>query len=511
MSDSSATAALPPPEERKLLADTGKLSSATAASHVVNLAGGLIVAGILTPAAWGVWKYVQIIMLYTGFANFGATNGLDRSCPALVSKGKLSLYRRFLGASLAFSTLISVAIGTVFLVLGIVMPSGHWRTAFLALSVLVVLQPFFQHGEAALSSEKRFGAKATAIVGSTLVRIGASVAAAFFFGLAGVLAVFAFTLIVTTAYMFSRTDYGWPFQAFRQMRLHLPRGIIRVGLPITLLAFAEQIFLTTDKWIVGGVFGEAIGGFYLFAFFPLPVLLMVPSALRQIISIDVYDKYSRLRRIEPCRDVFERSVMAIALGSPVLIGAVYLGMPWIIEFLLEQYRPSIPTLKLHAIAVFPILISQTALPIVVITRRVKGVVMGYLAVTALAGAVSCWFLATVPGASMIGVVLIHGIAWGLFSAALMAITLVWLGDSVGWAAWRVVRWLIPMAYLAVELPALEWLLVRLGLTPHTFIYGAGGGVLHLLACAPFLWMLERRIKGVSFVLNSLARRLGKRA
>lgn len=494
------------PTERKLLADTGKLSSATGLAHAINLVGGLVLAGLLGPAAWGVWKYVQIVHGYTGYANLGATNGIDRSCPALVSKGKLGLYRRLINGSLVFSTAISTTLALGFLAAGLLAGEGTWRTALVALAALVFLQPFFQHGEAALAAEKRFGAKAKAILGSSLFRVGISILAAYLFGLAGVLAVLVVTLAAVSVYMFSATTYGWPWRAFLDLRPRLPRGIVRVGLPITLLAFAEQLFLTADKWIVGGIFGGQAGGWYLFAVFPLPVLLMVPSTLRQIVSIDVYDKYSRLRRLDACRDVFERSVMAIALGSPLMIGAVWFGLPWLIDMALHQYRPAIDLVKVHAVLAYPVLISQTALPIVVVMRRVRGAALGYLAVGALASAASVWWLATATGASMMTVLAIHGAAWGLFAAGLLGITLVWFGDSVPWAAWRVVRWLLPMAFLAVELPAVDWVLGQLPLVPHSFVYAATGGLLHTVACAPWLWMLERRVQGVSFVLARLRRR-----
>lgn len=505
-----APSAVPPGSERKLLADTGKLSSATGLAHAINMVGGVVIASLLLPAHYAIWKYLQQVLGYTAFANLGATNGIDRVCPALISKGKTALYRAFIGSSLTFSMTISLGLALLALGGALLLPPGPTRFAAFSLVVLILLQPFFQHGEAALAVEKRFGTKARVVFGSTLFRIVFSIAAAWAIGLEGVIAVYAVTLVLATWYMFAHSRLRNPcrmMQNFSPSRW--PRGVIRVGLPISLLAFSEQIFLTADKWLVGGLFGETAGGWYWFAVFPFPILMLIPSALRQVVSIDVYDKFTQTKHLEPCREVFERSVMAIALSSPLLIGAVYIGLPWLIHAVLPKYIPSIPALKLHAVLIYPILISQTALPLVVVMRRVRATAIAYVigAAVALTGAV--WLVRTLgEHAGLTTILAVHGGVWAIFVAGFMTITMRWVGTPVGNALFRVVRWFLPMVYIGVELPLLAWVLSRLSLDPASFVFAACAGLLHIVACLPLLWMLEKRVQGVSFVLSRLRSRTG---
>jgi O-antigen/teichoic acid export membrane protein len=110
-----------------LVADAGKLSGATAISHVINMAGGLVVARLLGPMLYGIWKSVQLAMEYTAFSNLGSINGLDRTCPGFVARGRLSVYRALVNSSLLPTLLLSLLISLGFLWVALGMRSRGWR------------------------------------------------------------------------------------------------------------------------------------------------------------------------------------------------------------------------------------------------------------------------------------------------------------------------------------------------------------------------------------------------
>lgn len=496
------------PGERQLVTDTGKLSGAIGTSYLINLVGGLILARLLGPALYGVWKAVQLAGTYSAFSNVGATFGIDRTCPSLVSRGRLGTYRRLVAASLGFNLVLALLLGAAVVALALPMEPGPARTAFLAFALLVVVQPFFQHGEAALNVEKRFGTRAKVTLASTTIRVVASIAAAVTLGLPGVLAVYVAVVAWAAWYMLRRTRLNLSTRGLLRYEAPLVRRLIRVGLPITLLVFGEQFFTTIDKWLVLALLGAETMGHYQMAIFPLPILLLVPFALRQVVSMDIYDKFGQTGRLDICRPVFERSVAAIALGVPVVIGAVYFGVPWLVDWFLAEYRVAIAALKLHAILIYPVLMIQTGFALAVVARRefpvILALVGGGVAAGALSTASTLWL-----GGDMLSILAIHGSAWTLFGAAFLYKALRWVGGTPDDAMMRVMRWFIPMIYVGIEMPLVEWLLMQMNLRPYSLPFALLGGLIHVVACVPFLVVLERRTAGVSHALRLIGRRFGR--
>jgi len=477
------------------------MAGASALTQAITIIGGFVLARLLGVGAYGVWKTVQLGLAYTAFANLGATFGLARACPAIVSRGQWGLYRRLMGTSLVVSWLIGTGLAVV-LALWALSADGLARMGLLALAALAVAQPLYMHGETALAVEKRFGRVAGLMLGSTIVRVGLSIAAALLFGIVGVLAVFIVVFAAMGAWMWRNSSMGAALGI-------LPgawRRLVRVGLPITLLAGGELLLATTDKWLVIGMMGAEAMSLYQMAVFPLPFLMLIPLNLRQVSSIDIYDKFGQTRRLAVCRPVFRKSVEAISLSTPWLAGGIFFGMPWLVDWLLPDFRPSIPVLQAHAILCFPLLACQTAFAILIVARR-QAQAVG--AIVALAGACSAAAALAILGRpSLMTVLCIFGAGWVAFGAGVLYGAERLMATPAGEAMRRAARVLGPMAFLAVELPVVSLLLAESGLRPHGFPWAVAGGVVHTLCCAPMLWTLERRTGAVGFLARRIGGRLG---
>jgi O-antigen/teichoic acid export membrane protein len=471
-------------------------------AYFVNLFGGLILARLLTPGLYGVWKIVQLTLQYTQFANLGIHFGLGKTCPSLITKGRLDRYRQLMGASLGFSLLAPVAGAAGLFVAAALLDAGPLRVGLLALAILLPMQQFHTHADLSLSIEKRFGIKARAFLGYTLIRVALCVYLAYAAGLTGALAAFTITHGIFSYYMWRHSRMGLRVALAKDVT----RRMIRIALPITFVVVGELILSTADKWVVAVALGTDAMGLYQMAIFPLPLLMLLPASMRQVVSMEVYDRFGHTHQLASVRDVVERSFLILALGSPVFIGAVYFGMPWLIDWLLPAYRPSIPATLLHALLIYPILITQTGYSVLIITRQERRTFLALLGVTGLSTAAS--LIATLGfHAPFLTVLWIHGAGWLVYGFGILHVNQRLFGESRGRSLYRALRWFLPMAYLCVELPLLYWAVGRLGLAEHGFLHAMVGGLLHLGACAPFLLRLEKRTGAVSEALRMIARRL----
>jgi len=491
-----------PRTERKLVSDAGKLSGAMALSHVINMAGGLVVARLLGPALYGIWKSVQLAMEYTAYSNLGSINGLDRKCPGIVAQGRMGAYRGLVNTSLVPTLLLSLFLSLGFLWAALLVQPGPGQLALLSLVILVMLQPPFQHAESGLLVEKRFGTKARILVLSNFIRVVFSILAAWLAGLAGVLVVYIGVMVWTSWAMWTGTRLRFAIRI-------QPRAwgrLVLLGLPITAMIVGERFLLTIDRWVVLSLLGPTEAGLYFMATFPMAILMFVPSALRQVVSIDVYDKWSRLKSLAPAREVHEKAILAIALGSPIMCGAIFFGLPWLVDTFLPDYRRCIPPLQVYAIALFPVMICQTVLPVAVVARRVVGpvIAMAGLAAISIGAAITAVWL----GGGLMAVLIAHSIGWLVYGIVLLTMTQLWMDESFSAALPRVLVWLSPMLVMAVELPAIQWLVAELlGLPPYSLLHAVTAGLIHLAVCAPMLIILERRTGFVTYALGALRARL----
>lgn len=497
-----------PSGTRRLVSDTGAMAGGAAASQLITVVGGLVLARVLGLDGYGPWKTVQLAIGYTAFANLGATYGLTRLCPSVLGRGREDQYQRMMAASLGLSTLIGLALAVSFGVLAWTAQDVTARICFSALAVLAVLQPVFQHGETALIVEKSFGLLARLNLAATAVRVGLCIALALAFGLPGALVGF----VVVFA--------GLALAFYRHSRARLalaPPGdlwgrTVRVGFPITALAAAEMFAQTADKWVVVGVLGPQSMSLYQMAIFPVAFLLLIPLNLRQVVSVDIYDKFGSTGDLGSCREVFGKSVWVIALGTPWLLGGAYFGMPWLIDWLLPDYRPAIPVAQFHALAMYPFLIVQTSLAVMIVANRhwvAGGWITGATVVAAVAAAgVAVPVRETWGETAALSTVLgLHAVAWLALGAAGLVYGQRLAGTGRREARKQALRWLSPMALAIIAAITCETLVNALGVRRYSLGWALAGGALYTLACLPLLVGLERRTGGLTFLAGKVLDRV----
>lgn len=490
-------------EHRRIMADAGKLSGATAAAYFFNLIGGYIIARILAPGLYGVWKTIQLTLQYTQLANLGMHYGLGKVCPPLASRQCWRRYRALMGVSLGYSLSIPgiAAIGVFGAAL--LSPPGPARVGLLALAVLLPMQQFNTHADIALTIEKQFGIKAILFFLYTITRVALCVILGYSYGLAGALTAFIVSHALASYVMWRYSHIGFA----PHLRWSMASRLVRIALPITCLAGGELVLATADKWVVAAILGSQAMGLYQMAIMPLPFLTLLPTAMRQVVATDVYDRFGRTGRLGDCRAIFERSILVLTLCAPVFIGMVFFGAPWLIYAFLPAYHGSIGATQFHAILIYPLLVTQTCYSIFVVTHREPKIYAAQAAISLVCAAASVNAAAWLRQSFLL-VLNIHAAGWVIYGIGLLAAAQRLFGERTATALLRAARWHLPMIYIAIEMPLLHWAGAKIGLTPYTFLHASLCGLAHIAACAPFLLHLERRTGAISETLRSLRRRLG---
>lgn len=477
------------PKNRKLIADTSKVTGAVGLAYLINLLGGLFIADLLGVYRYGVWKAIQLILEYTAYANLGTNHGIDRQCPALVSNGNLKQYKHLLSTSISFSLILSGLLALCFFALSTVAQTSEWQLAFASLGFLVVFQQLFINSDSALGAEKKFGTKSLMLFVQTLVRVVLSVVLGWFFGLSAVITVFAVVLLVGAMIQLRALQVTWGFRFSKKEA----RGLILSGATITILVLCERLIMSADRIAVGFVLGEEAFGIYNMAVFPLPILLLIPFSLRQTVQTEIYDHAGKHLPLSTCWPVFSKSLRVISLLAPFFAGAVFLGMPMLFHQFLQEFEAAIPLVQLFALSSFPLQLIQIVFPVIVVKGNFKRLIPRLL--TLLLIPTTIGFIGASQGLNILIVLAIQSVGWFIISLWL-------LGQAMNWfqldRAAKKSTWIwtfTPLLLTALELPLLHILMTSgFGWEAYGWAYGFLGGCLHTLFCSGFFLLFWREMK-----------------
>lgn len=469
----------------------------------VNLVGNVLLAKILnSPDLLGVWRSVLLYLQYAPFLNLGASHGLDRVGATMVSRGQMVRYRRAMGASLGFSLVLPLIASLALLGSLPFIENAQVRVGAITLMFLIPVQQLFTFGDLALIFEKKYGMRALVSFASTMIRIPLTLLFAWKFSLAGALFAFGISTVCIAIYVLWKSAMGF------ELALHgrFATSMILTGLPITLLALGELVIQTVDKWMVLHFLKDTGMGLYTMAFLPLPLLMLLPASLRDAMNVEIYDHARRAGRSEEVRSLYSHTLQMVALISPVVMGMIFFGVPWLIAWQLPKFMASIPAVKLHAVVIYPLLISQTGLGVLVAARlELKS--FAVMMTLALCAAFSTWLMASRPGFGLTMVLKIHGAMWLLYGVFILTLNHWKFGLRPANAFGRSLVYMLPMFGAGVALYGVEWIMNRSPLTPETFPSAAISGLLYMIVCAPGLYYLEKRYKSISGFLNAALRRI----
>lgn len=486
------------------MTDTGKISGAQGIAYLFNLIGGLIIAGILGARLYGIWKAVQLVMDYTAYLNLGANHGVDRIAPALVSKNKSKKYNNIFSSSISFSLVIHAIAAVVVFFIFLNATDPDWASAYLALSILILLQPLFTHGDSGLGAEKKFGRKAQVFLFMTIMRVAFSVVAAYFFGLIGILTIFILMILWAAWKMLSSLSIRPAFRFDPRKAFKL----ITTGGSITMLVVLERLLFRIDQIIIGYLFGTETFGVYQLAIFPLPILLLLPFALRQTTQTEVYDRIDRTKKLSDCWDIYARSVSAISLSFPFIMGAVFLGMPFLIYNFLESFREAIPAVQIFGITSFSLVVIQTSFAIIVVAKKAKQIVPQLVCIILVSSVI-----ALISGKyfeNYLAVLLVQSGGWAAVAVWTLRSVLTWFKRETSEQIKLLVVWFLPMILTAIWLFFLSWLMVDvLKWNQYGWLYGFGGGVIHTIYCLGYFLILEKQTGGVRYILQKLGQKTSK--
>lgn len=308
-------------------------TSSSVLKALATLISGFIIAKFVAPSDFGLWTTLSLLISYALIFQGGFINGLNLELPYLLGKGEEK--KAHLHASVAqLLTLISVA---TILVVAIIMYfyypfSGiKEKYGFLGVSIIIMCTFFQNYFLSTFRSNNQFLRLSYIQIVEAILNI-LTIALVFYYGFYGMVAkaviVILIYVIILAIYRPIKVKLRWDKEIFI--------NLLKVGMPIFMLAYIETFALTVDKIFLLKYSNLESVGIYSFAFYAFAFTTLFSTSLASYIYPKLTYKYGETKdKLILWSYVKKITILLLSVQLPFAIIGMY-----IIPFGIENYFPN---------------------------------------------------------------------------------------------------------------------------------------------------------------------------
>lgn len=489
-----------PPKRIRIIKDSLIFTIGLLINYFFTLIGSIATARLLSLENYGVWKTIQLAMQYGNFTNLGINNAISKLAPALYSSGKKDKFESLIHNAMRIGLALPALIFAAAVVSQFVTMDAKVRMIFLVFGTALFFAQVYDLCEISLAAMKRFSLKGMLNAFFAIIKVGAIIAGAYFFSLAGVLIAFvASGIFVATA---ESLIVKLPLKG--NYDKETAKNLFAHSLPITLMLISETMFFTSDKFIVTTFLGQEQFGIYSLGLIIAPFIMMLPLGIRQVISINVYDEYGKNEMLSSIEKYYTKSVLILSHIVPLLGAMCYFFIPFLIAIILPNYTKSIHALQLYILLSLFICIIQTSQSVLVVMKK-EGLVIGmYLSMMLLNSLLSLWQIKANRGFEAVLLAHFPGmIFYGLF---IFYYIMTRFGKTGGAFFSELINTYSPMIYFYIIVIAVNFIIGKFFGGFSEIMRLLIGGILLTITASPILLRLHKR----SSILADIAKMLKRR-
>lgn len=317
----------------QIVADVGRFSLASIVAQICGLFKGYFGAYLLGPTVWGVWHTALLIQIYGTFAGLGVGNAMHREIPILRGKGKVEQssnirdvafsYNLFAGVFISIATFLS----TFFLNL-----NQELLLSLRFVSIIIFLNFIAGFYNVLFKANNKFNLVSRLKIIQGIVSL-LTIPLIFLLSFPGFLA--GQVLILLTVVIYSIANYTGKIDLKIDMKVL--RKLIIIGLPIMLLSLVAYLFTTVDRLLILNILGFKNLGFYSIATAFFTPIALICTAVSSVMYPRFGEKFGSNQNTRDLRKYIELPIKDISLFVPIVIGAICILIPTLINILLPKY------------------------------------------------------------------------------------------------------------------------------------------------------------------------------
>ena len=340
-----------PAQTRSILGDASRYTAATYASQLGSFVTGLVTKGLLGPTNVGLWSLLNISLGYLAGVQLGAGDAVAKEVPYLRAKGDSPTADRLGGAMLAFVLLASTIVGVGVVAIAFwnwARMSSALRVGLLVVGLSFPVWMWVNMQTMVLRAAKRFDVLSRQLLLQLGVTAAIGIPLIWRFSLSGQYAVFLVALAATFLYL-RRAVVSDPNTRFRaRLDGEALRRLLAIGVPMQLAGLVFTFQSTADSLLAARSLGVTALGYYSLAVTVKGYVYQTPNAFSVVMFPRFQERFGGSQD-DPMalRNYVEKPIMAFAFAIlPVLIGASWQVVPFLVRHFLPSFVPAIPAIKI---------------------------------------------------------------------------------------------------------------------------------------------------------------------
>ena len=423
--------------------------------------------------------------MYADYASLGILNAAGREIPFYNGKGQPEKSDEIKNTVFSFSLAVSVCVSA-----GILLYAAFSRFrlgpeifyGLLFTSGLVLLQRFNALLIVFLRAYKEFSLAGRQMLYSALVNATLVGALSFRFKLYGFMIAMALSLVFNVVYIIRNRPFHFKIE-WRPQRV---RALVFYGFPLFLIALFGSFFDTITKLLITKLMGLESLGVYSVALMTVASIHSVPNSIGIVVIPNLHEKYGKAENKADLKGYLEKAALAYSTLIPLLVGLSWFVVPVVVRHWLPAFSEGIQPLRYLALSVYFMALVQGYSQFIYVIRK-HLVLLPMLIFSCL---VLFWTIRTAIHAGF-G---LEGVATASTLSFFVYFTMVYgyVAGHVYTAAEAVRRFASLMGRFACLLLTV-WVIGQFVLLPDSLSRAAASSLLFLLAQAPFLIHLEKKL------------------
>jgi O-antigen/teichoic acid export membrane protein len=330
---------------------------------------GILIPKFLGPAQYGIYNGLLILPDFLAHFHFGSLSALKREIPFCYGKNDFAQARRI--QNVVFSQYLCTVLLSVFLIFvfsffiadrysSLVINSLRLVCLFILIQSLV--DPFLEN---LLRTDNRFDVLSHAEIFKSVVGLLLMLLMIWFWQLYGLIASLILGALLKGLYIFYKTDYHfkWIWDFIELKRL------VGIGFPIISGLILMTFYNSIDRFFIIKYLDARQLGYYALGLTFAKFLLIIQNGVYGVLEPKVYRLYGEKGEIGALKDMVWEPVYLMSIFYPLLVGLVYIGVPYLLYLFLPKYLPSLSCIRIMILGSFAFTLVEGAYTFIVAVNR----------------------------------------------------------------------------------------------------------------------------------------------
>lgn len=330
--------------KRKILHDITRYGYSVVIAHFVTFFGGIVVARLLGPSNFGLWKALQLILAYSIYSALGSLSAMNREVPYYQGKGEIERVNKIRNLVLGQNLVMALILPLGLLFVQCFYPSllGLNLKLILFVCALVFLQQVYSYFEILFRSSHNFRMVSNLRLSRTVMDMVMAIILIYFLRLSGRLLALTLTFIFILIYILKKCE----FTLRPEIDIRQTLKLLRIGFPILLVGFSGTLYFTIDSLLILKYLGKIQLGYYSIALACGSILMILPGVISEVLYPRYAERFGSSNSISSLKQYVMVPNLLMAYGFSLLLGLAILLLPIAIMVVLPEYVPTIILAKI---------------------------------------------------------------------------------------------------------------------------------------------------------------------